>query len=215
MDSELIKLLAGLGAVGIAAMAVMIVAWALLFRTKSDNKTASNQYIVTKELLTLLADSYKTIGDGINSHTIESTTRHLEVLGGFQTVQKQFSNVADTMKSIKSGLVSTLAEHDTIIKSVNDLSAEVGAYREKVKEVGGGIVNEVSKIDKILDELIALRRDVQGLKETVTTKTQQYEERIDVLEVSVKSLQPTEEAPKLETKPKTETVSNEEEDKTA
>ncbi len=194
MTREL-EILAELGVAALALIAVIIFAYTVYNRSKSDAK-------LIKVFADLLSNSFDTIAKGVQTHGDESTIRHQEVVSTLQTMTQL--------------LLQHINIVNTVVQSVNELSNNVGTYTEEVKQAGEKIMDTMQPLDQILteirNELKELRASVDthltNFKDEVATKTAEIEVRL--LQVEKRATQetpaiqpPASDKPKAEPKLKT------------
>ena len=163
--SEEIKALADLGVAALALIAVIIFARTVYTRSKSDASTI-------KVFADLLSNSFTTISENVQGHGDESATRHLEIVSTLQIMSELL------LQHINSG--------NDVSQTVKELSDNIGAYKEEVKQAGVKIMDTMQPLDQILteirDELQELRASVDthltNFKDDVATKTAEIEVRL-------------------------------------
>ncbi len=174
--TEELKMLAELGVAALALIAVIIFARTVYSRSKSDANTI-------KVFADLLSNSFSTISQSVQNHGDESTTRHLEVVSAMQAISQL--------------LLQHINGDAEMVKSVNELSTNVGAYTDEVKQAGVKIMDTMQPLDQILteirNELQELRASVDthltNFKDDVATKTAEIEVRL--LQVEKRATQET------------------------
>lgn len=165
--TEELKILAELGVAALALIAVIIFAYTVYNRSKSDAK-------LIKVFADLLSASFNTISENVNSHGDESTTRHLEVVSTLQTMTQL--------------LLQHINSDNDVSQSVKQLSDNVGVYTEEVKQAGVKIMDTMQPLDEILKEI---RNELKELRASVDTHMNTFKEQVatKTAEIEVRLLQ--------------------------
>lgn len=166
MTKEL-EVLAELSVAALALIAVIIFAYTVYNRSKSD----ANTITVFAELL---SNSFKTISQNVQTHGDESTTRHREVVSALQTMSQL--------------LLQHINNDAEMVTSFNELSNNVGAYTEEVKQAGVKIMETMQPLDQIL---IEIRNELQELRASVDTYLTNFKDEVatKTAEIEVRLLQ--------------------------
>jgi chromosome segregation ATPase len=177
MDKETIQALAELGVAALALVAVVIIAYIILNRAKSDTSTI-------KVFADLLTTSYKKISDDVEIHGNQSTTRHGEMVLALQNVTVALTKIINSDADI-------LKEVQEVKKTGGDIMATVTPIDQILQEIRNELQQLRQSVDNHLDESTKFR-------DNVTAKTTEIESRLLQVETRV-----TEESVKIDpqTKP--------------
>lgn len=176
MDRETLRALSELGVAALALIAVIIFAYTMFNRSKSDTS-------VIKVFADIVSNSIKDMSQGLEIHGNESTSRHGEVVLALQMVNTSLAMLIDNDRQILQSVEEVKQTGGQIMATVTPLEQSLAEIRDELRRLRESVEAQFAIAATIRDD--------------VTARTTQIEERL--LQVEKRA---TQEQPAIPAEPK-------------
>lgn len=186
MDKETIKMLSELGVAALALIVVVIIAYIILNRSKSDTDTI-------RVFADLLTQSFKDILDDVKAHGNESTSRHEEIVL--------------VLQSVNSSLVSNVKGNDTILAKVNEATVTGDKIMETITPIDQILRDIRNELQQLRTSVDAHLESSTAFSNQIKKKTGEIEARLELVEKTTKeppAIKPDDSESKAKEQEKTE-----------
>lgn len=195
--------LAELGVATLALIVVVIIAYTILNRSKSDTR-------VIKVFADMVSGSIRDISEGVKVHGDQSVTRHGEVVLAFQTLHPLFLQLINNSTEILKVVKEVKQSGGQIRPAIDTLAQQLETQKGSVDKMNDTVSNQNQDIKKILATLVRLESKVTAISnkfDHLGVEIQSTKTELNDIKTDVSKLKPTGEAPEVKSETKQESKS--------